>query len=67
MSDRLLSAEKLVEQFSTEELGEFANWFAHFQDQLWEGQIERDSLAGRLDSLINRAHAEFDAGQAREL
>jgi hypothetical protein len=34
MSDRLLSTEKLAEQFSTEELGQFANWFANFQDQL---------------------------------
>jgi len=66
MSDRLLDAERLVEQFSTEELGSFAIWFADFQDQLWERQIERDSVSGRLDRLIEQANRDFEKGLARE-
>ena len=67
MSSRLISAERLVEQFSADELSQFATWFANFQDRLWELQIERDSLSGRLDKLIDRAHADFDAGRSKEV
>ncbi|MFI5385278.1 MAG: hypothetical protein ACHQ50_04070 [Fimbriimonadales bacterium] len=67
MSDRVQSAEKLIEQFSPDELNRFSTWFADFQDRLWERRIERDANAGRLDKLIEKAHKDFDAGLAKEI
>jgi len=67
MSDRLLSVEKAVQEFSPEELGQFAVWFADFQDQMWERQIERDSEHGRLDHLVEKARRDFAAGLGKEL
>ncbi len=67
MTDRVQNAERLIEQFSAEELSNFASWFANFQDNRWEKQIERDSKAGKLDTLIDKAHRDFDAGHAKEL
>ncbi len=67
MSKRVQTAEKLVREFSPEELGQFARWFADFQDRLWERQIAKDSRAGLLDPLIEKARKDFGAGLAKEL
>lgn len=67
MADRVQSVEKMIEQFSPEELSRFAVWFADFRDGIWERQIERDSNAGRLDKLIEKAHKDFGAGLAKEI
>jgi len=67
MSERVQTAERLVEELSPEELSQFANWFADFQDRLWEQQIERDANAGKLDALASQALRDFDAGRARRI
>jgi len=67
MSSRIQAAEKLIRELSPEELSQFARWFADFQDRLWERQIAKDSKAGRLDPLIEKARKDFEAGLAKEL
>ena len=67
MTERLKTAEDLIEQFSPEELSQFATWFADFQDGIWEKQIERDAKAGRLQGLADAADREVDAGRFRSL
>lgn len=67
MTERLKTAEGLIRQFSPEELSQFSNWFADYQDRLWEKQIERDSKAGGLDHLIEQANRDIDAGRVREI
>jgi hypothetical protein len=53
---------KAVEQFSPEELAQFREWFEELQARLWDEQIEADTKAGKLDFLLEKAHADYEAG-----
>ena len=59
--------EQQVLQLSSEDLAKFRAWFIELDHRLWDKQIETDLAAGKLDSLIAEARAEFEAGKAREL
>jgi hypothetical protein len=59
--------EKRIEGLSRRDLADFRAWFLEFDAAVWDQQIEADSKAGRLDSLISEAIADYDAGKAREL
>jgi hypothetical protein len=59
--------EEHVQTLSPEELMKFRAWFAEFDARAWDAQIEADSRAGRLDSLVSEALAEHKAGKTREL
>lgn len=67
MSDRVQTAERIVQDLSPEELTEFASWFTDFHSRIWDIEIERDSLAGRFDQMIEKAHKDFEAGLAKEI
>jgi hypothetical protein len=59
--------EQQVEALSAEELAVFRRWFAAFDADTWDRQIEADAATGKLDSLVAEARADYDAGKAREL
>lgn len=59
--------ERRIENLSPEELGKLRAWFIEFDAGLWDDQIKADARAGRLDRLINKALADYEAGKAREL
>jgi hypothetical protein len=59
--------EDQVKKLSPKELAEFRAWFADFDAQVWDRQIEADSAAGKLDHLIQEAVAEYKAGKTRPL
>jgi len=61
------SIEKAVEQLPPEELTKFRRWFAQFDADAWDEQIERDAAAGKLDALAEEAQADYRAGRAREI
>jgi hypothetical protein len=58
--------EKRIQGLSPEELAQFRAWFFDFDAHAWDQQIEADSKAGRLDSLVSEARADYEAGKARE-
>jgi hypothetical protein len=60
-------AEKIVAQLSPEELAQFRQWFAEFDGDAWDAQIEADAAAGKLDALAEEALAEYHAGKATEI
>ncbi len=43
------------------------SWLSEYHARLWDGQIEEDLEAGRLDALLAEVDAEYEAGQARPL
>jgi hypothetical protein len=45
----------VIRQLSPEDLAEFRAWFAEFDAQVWDRQLEEDVAAGRLDSLADEA------------
>ena len=61
------SIEKAVEALRPSELAEFRRWFAEFDAAVWDGQIERDAVAGQLDGLADEALADHRSGSHREL
>ncbi len=61
------SIEREIETLSSTELAQLRRWFAGFDGQAWDAQIEADAAAGKLDALAAEALAEYEAGKAREI
>lgn len=59
--------EQAVSALKPAELKEFRNWFADFDMAFWDKQIEADSVAGRLDHLVEKAMEDYRAGKSTDL
>ena len=59
----LETEEKVVAQMSFSELKEFRKWFAEFDGDVWDAQIESDAAKGKLDFLAQEAIAEYRTGK----
>jgi hypothetical protein len=47
--------EQQIAELTPEELTAFRKWFAEFDAELWDRQLEADVRAGKLDDLARRA------------
>ena len=61
------SIENAVQSLPPVELAEFRQWFADFDGNSWDRQIEQDVASGKLDQLAAEALADYRAGPARQL
>jgi hypothetical protein len=52
---RVEDIEKQLRELSAEELTEFREWFARFDAEGWDRQLQADVEAGKLDALAERA------------
>ncbi len=59
--------ESAIAQLPPSEIAKLAEWFHDFQAQVWDGQLERNVYAGRLDALIEQAEQEYKSGQCDPL
>jgi len=59
--------ESAIAQLPPAELAKLAEWFAEFQAQVWDRQLEQDVNAGRLDELLKQAEQDFEQGQCEPL
>lgn len=59
--------EQRIENLSPAELARLRLWFLEFDARAWDGQIESDSAAGRLDALAEESLSEHKAGKSRAL
>jgi hypothetical protein len=59
--------EKKVEELSPGELSLFREWFATFDAEIWDRQIEGDVAEGKLDRLADEAIAAHKRGDSREI
>jgi hypothetical protein len=64
---KLEDLENEIKRLSPEELRELRRWFAEFDAELWDQEIERDAAAGKLDLLADEALDEHERGQCRAL
>lgn len=64
---KLEALEREVENLTPDELAAFRDWFAEYDWQMWDRQIERDSAEGKLDKLAAEALAEFERGETKEI
>lgn len=58
--------EEAVRRLSAPDLAAFRAWFAEFDAEAWDRQMEADVAAGRLDSLADEAIADLRAGRCTE-
>ncbi len=61
------AVERAVLDLPPEEFAKFRLWFAEFQADAWDAQIEADAAAGKLDALAEEALAEYRRGEVREI
>lgn len=66
-SSDLQEIEHAVSRLSAEELAAFRVWFAEFDAEIWDRQIEEDVAAGRLDGLAKRALQHLREGRCTDL
>ena len=65
--ERVEKVEREVQDFSSEELARFRQWFAEFDAEAWDQQMEADVGAGKLDKLAERALRDHAAGNTTKL
>lgn len=59
--------EQEVQRLKPSELAAFRRWFAEFDAQAWDRQIEEDVQNGKLDKLAEEALAAHRAGKSKEI
>ncbi len=56
-----------VKRLPKRDLARFRKWFAEYDAAVWERQLEADSAAGKLDSLVREAQRDYRAGRTKAL
>jgi len=64
---RVEAVESQVRSLTAEELAAFRAWFAEYDWQAWDAQLERDVADGKFDKLAAEALAEFERGETTKL
>ena len=59
--------EKEIQNLSAGELVEFRQWYAQFDADAWDAQIEADVRAGKLDALADEALKQHREGHSSPL
>ena len=59
--------ESEVATLSPQELARFRAWYAAFDSDGWDRQIEQDALSGRLDALASQALEAHGTGKTKTL
>jgi len=63
----IVEIEHAVEQLPPEDLVAFRAWFARFDADVWDREMEADADAGRLDAFAAEALADLRGGRCTEL
>ena len=65
----LESIKQAIVNLSTQECDELEDWLVEraLEDDEWDLQMKADAAAGRLNHLVERAKADYEAGRTREL
>lgn len=59
--------EDAVRRLPSADLAAFRAWFAEFDAEIWDRQLEADVAAGRLDALANEALSDLREGRCKDL
>jgi hypothetical protein len=51
--------EHAIRRLSADELAAFRAWFAEYDADIWDREIEADAAAGRLDALADEGLADL--------
>ena len=58
--------ELAIRELPTEEFWKLADWFDKLRAHAWDGQIDTDARAGKLDFLFDEAVQERESGLLRD-
>jgi len=61
---RVENIKNQIKELSRNELTALREWFAGFDADAWDRQMEADINAGRLDTLAERALRDHNAGRS---
>ncbi|MCU1244808.1 MAG: uncharacterized protein JWN02_718 [Acidobacteria bacterium] len=64
---RVQAIEEQIQSLSPGELAELREWLLEHDWDEWDRQIERDSAAGKLEKLFERARADHANGKSKKL
>ena len=64
---KIENLEKQISELSEGELAKLRQWFAEFDAERWDRQIEADVKAGKLDRLAEKALRDYAEGRTKEL
>ena len=64
---RVEQIEGQIQQLTAEELASLRDWFASFDAESWDRQMEADAREGKLDRLAEAALQDHAAGRFLEL
>lgn len=67
MAMSIQEIEQAVSRLSLKELAAFRAWFAGFDADAWDRQLEKDVAAGKLDLLVKEGLDDLQEGRATEL
>lgn len=59
--------EQQIKTLSPEELAQFRTWFAEFDWEVWDRQLDRDVASGKLDALAEKALHDHASGKSTPL
>lgn len=59
--------ERQIERLDDDAFARLRDWVIEYDHQRWDLQIQADSNAGKLDSLVEEALGEHRAGKTRPL
>ncbi len=59
--------QEAVRTLAEEQFEAFSRWFEQYEEERWDREIERDQKAGALRSLMDKARADFEAGECTPL
>jgi hypothetical protein len=59
--------ERAIKDLSPDELTDLRRWFAEFDAQAWDRQLEADVKAGKLDTLAEKALRAHAAGETTSI
>ena len=61
------SIEREIERLDDGAFARLREWFIEYDHRRWDRQIGSDAAAGKLDSLVEGAFAEYRRGKTRPL
>jgi hypothetical protein len=59
--------EEAIRRLRPADLAAFRAWFAEFDAEVWDRELEEDVAAGRLDHLAEEALRDFREGRCTDL
>jgi hypothetical protein len=64
---RVEQLEREVQNLEPEELAAFRAWFAEYDWERWDRELERDVAAGKLDQFAAEALLDYERGETTKL